>query len=172
MEHGSFKRWELWSQRAYYNEYIDCRRIVGGEAPNWTRIYRKEYLLKPKQQETAMRALRHQINPHFLYNTLESIRAKRWYSKDRRRRGGHRGSWGALPDSGSGLSEVISLRKEVEVLEMYLKLMSSVRGYLVYRVDIGREEAKDVIPSPSGFSLLAGKFLQPLHGPGRANLIC
>lgn len=38
---------------------------------------RTEYILKLKQQEAAMRALKHQINPHFLYNTLEAYAPRR-----------------------------------------------------------------------------------------------
>ncbi len=41
-----------------------------------------EYRLKIKQQETAMLAMQHQINPHFLYNTLEAIRAKALMEKN------------------------------------------------------------------------------------------
>lgn len=41
-----------------------------------------EYRLKIKQQETAMLALQHQINPHFLYNTLEAIRTQALIEKN------------------------------------------------------------------------------------------
>lgn len=41
-----------------------------------------DYRLKIKQQETAMLAMQHQINPHFLYNTLEAIRAKALLEKN------------------------------------------------------------------------------------------
>ena len=90
-----------------------------------------------------MRALRHQINPHFLYNTLESIRARALVLKDRETAEAIEGL-GRLYRTLIRCPEVISLRKEVEVLEMYLKLMSlRFADTFVYRVDI-EEEAKDV----------------------------
>ena len=38
-------------------------------------LIKKEYLLKINQQQIEMKAMLYQINPHFLYNTLEIIRA-------------------------------------------------------------------------------------------------
>lgn len=43
---------------------------------------RTEYLLKLRQQETEMIALQHQIDPHFLYNTLEIIRSAALVNQD------------------------------------------------------------------------------------------
>ena len=43
----------------------------------------REYVWKLKEQETQMRALQHQINPHFLYNTLETLRSRALLEGDR-----------------------------------------------------------------------------------------
>ena len=67
-----------------------------------------------KQQETAMRALRHQINPHFLYNTLESIRARALVLKDRETAEAIEGL-GRLYRTLIRCPEVIPLQKEVEI---------------------------------------------------------
>ena len=61
---------------SHYNEYTMIADALSEVSVKLDEYIRKEYLLKLKQEETAMRALRHQINPHFLYNTLESIRAR------------------------------------------------------------------------------------------------
>lgn len=100
---------------------------------------KKEYLLKLKQQETAMRALRHQINPHFLYNTLESIRARALVLGDRE-------SAQAIEELGKlyrtmiRYPEVISLHQEAELLELYLKIMSlRFPGSFVWRASVDEE---------------------------------
>lgn len=57
------------------NEYGMIAREVDDMIHQLDKHIRNEYLLKLKQQEAEMKALQHQINPHFLYNTLEVIRS-------------------------------------------------------------------------------------------------
>lgn len=47
------------------------------------RYIEKSYLLEIEQNKVEIKALQNQINPHFLYNTLESIRMKAIYNGDR-----------------------------------------------------------------------------------------
>lgn len=145
MEHGSFVEvgTMVMKRGGHYNEYTLIADALSEVSVKLDGYIRKEYLLKLKQQETAMRALRHQINPHFLYNTLESIRARALVLKDRETAEAIEGL-GRLYRTLIRCPEVIPLQKEVEVLEMYLKLMSlRFADTFVYRVDI-EEEAKDV----------------------------
>ena len=92
----------------------------------------REYVWKLKEQETQMRALQHQINPHFLYNTLESIRSKAlmWGDEETAE---------AITQLGTlyrmivHCPDVISMKEEVELLEMYLRIMSlRFAGNFVY----------------------------------------
>jgi Predicted signal transduction protein with a C-terminal ATPase domain len=53
----------IWIERTFYQLYEEQRRYVEQE-------YRSEML----RQEAQLMALQSQMNPHFLYNTLESIR--------------------------------------------------------------------------------------------------
>ena len=145
----------------HYNEYTLIADALSEVSVKLDGYIRKEYLLKLKQQETAMRALRHQINPHFLYNTLESIRARALVLKDRETAEAIEGL-GRLYRTLIRCPEVISLQKEVEVLEMYLKLMSlRFADTFVYRVDI-EEEAKDVDTIAFWLQPLAENFFN--HG--------
>lgn len=57
------------------NEYGMIARELDEMMHQLDKHIRTEYLLKLEQQETKMKALQHQINPHFLYNTLEVIRS-------------------------------------------------------------------------------------------------
>ncbi|MCG7381657.1 histidine kinase [Paenibacillus sp. ACRRY] len=57
------------------NEYGMIARELDDMTLQLNQHIRTEYLLKLKQQETEMKALQNQINPHFLYNTLEIIRS-------------------------------------------------------------------------------------------------
>lgn len=56
----------------------------------------REYVWKLKEQETQMRALQHQINPHFLYNTLETLRSRALLEGDRDTGGCDRIAWGTV----------------------------------------------------------------------------
>ena len=163
MEHGSFIEvgTMVMKRGGHYNEYTLIADALSEVSVKLDGYIRKEYLLKLKQQETAMRALRHQINPHFLYNTLESIRARALVLKDRETAEAIAGL-GRLYRTLIRCPEVIPLQKEVEVLEMYLKLMSlRFADTFVYRVDI-EEEAKDVDTIAFWLQPLAENFFN--HG--------
>lgn len=163
MEHGSFVEvgTMVMKRGGHYNEYTLIADALSEVSVKLDGYIRKEYLLKLKQQETAMRALRHQINPHFLYNTLESIRARALVLKDRETAEAIEGL-GRLYRTLIRCPEVISLQKEAEVLEMYLKLMSlRFADTFVYRVDI-EEEAKDVDTIAFWLQPLAENFFN--HG--------
>ncbi len=163
IEHGSFVEvgTMVMKRGGHYNEYTLIADALSEVSVKLDGYIRKEYLLKLKQQETAMRALRHQINPHFLYNTLESIRARALVLKDRETAEAIEGL-GRLYRTLIRCPEVIPLQKEVEVLEMYLKLMSlRFADTFVYRVDI-EEEAKDVDTIAFWLQPLAENFFN--HG--------
>lgn len=163
MEHSSFIEvgTMVMKRGGHYNEYTLIADALSEVSVKLDGYIRKEYLLKLKQQETAMRALRHQINPHFLYNTLESIRARALVLKDRETAEAIEGL-GRLYRTLIRCPEVIPLQKEVEVLEMYLKLMSlRFADTFVYRVDI-EEEAKDVDTIAFWLQPLAENFFN--HG--------
>lgn len=100
-----------------------------------------EYILKLKEQETEMRALQHQINPHFLYNTLETLRSKALMQGDRDMADAI-AMLGTLYRARMHKKDYISLREEFELLEMYLRIMALRFGdNFVYQVELAPEIA-------------------------------
>ncbi len=76
--------------------------------------------VEAKKREAEMRALRHQINPHFLYNTLASIR---WMIKFDQSEGAYNGisSLVELMEASMEKKGVFcSIRDELELLEKYM----------------------------------------------------
>lgn len=104
------------------NEYGQIARSLDEMCMKLKRHIIKEYQFKIKQQEAQMRALQNQINPHFLYNTLESIRSIALVNNDRE-------AAEAMTALGSLYRAVVkgesesSLKEEAGLLEKYLKLM-------------------------------------------------
>lgn len=98
-----------------------------------------EYILKLKEQETQMRALQHQINPHFLYNTLEILRSKALLQGDRDMADAI-ALLGALYRARMHKKDRIALGEEFELLETYLKIMSMrFRDNFVYQMELDEE---------------------------------
>lgn len=104
------------------NEYGMIARELDDMIHQLDRHIRTNYLLKLKQQETEMKALQHQINPHFLYNTLEVIRSSALvnsadYTSDAI------ATLGALYRDIVKNENIIPLGSELNLLQKYLKIM-------------------------------------------------
>lgn len=167
MENGDFsvaKKLEI--HKEHKNEYGRIAIALKDVSQKLEGYIRTEYVMKLKQQEAAMRALKHQINPHFLYNTLESIRSKAlmWGDEETAE---------AITQLGSlyrrivHSPDVLTMQEEVDLLEMYLRIMSlRFAGNFVYQLEI--EKGLEKVHTP-------GFWLQPLaenffsHGFDRNN---
>ncbi|MBP3966647.1 sensor histidine kinase [Paenibacillus lignilyticus] len=104
------------------NEYGMIARELDDMIQQLDRHIQTNYLLKLKQQETEMKALQHQINPHFLYNTLEVIRSSALmnradYTSDAI------ATLGALYRDIVKNENIIPLGSELNLLQKYLKIM-------------------------------------------------
>ena len=138
VEKGNFKTREMLPVRRR-PERADEYRMIADALDNMSVVLgdyiHNEYQLKLKQQETAMRALQHQINPHFLYNTLEAIRAQALIAGD----GGTADAialLGGLYRDTVRCEDVIPLRLELSLLEDYLKLMQlRYPGLFCYQIE-------------------------------------
>ncbi len=98
-----------------------------------------EYILKLKEQESQMRALQHQINPHFLYNTLEMLRSKALVHEDRDMADAI-AMLGSLYRARMHKADSITLKEEFGFLEMYLKIMALRFGNnFVYQIELEKE---------------------------------
>lgn len=104
------------------NEYGMIARELDDMSRKLQRHIEAEYQFRLKQQEAEMRALQHQINPHFLYNTLEIIRSRALVAN-------HTGTADIIAILGSlyrdivKQQDVITLGDELLLLEKYLKIM-------------------------------------------------
>lgn len=95
----------------------------------------KSYLAESEQKNAQMQALQSQINPHFLYNTLEAIRMKAICNGDR--------EVGKMLYSMVGLfrsqlkeADVITLGQELDYCKQYLELfMYRYPGIFQYHVE-------------------------------------
>lgn len=143
MEQGSFAEAESMEfQVGRQNEYGVIAAALRKVSRKLEGYINKEYILKLKQQEAAMRALRNQINPHFLYNTLESIRAKALVLGDEETAEAI-GQLGGLYRSLVRSPEVISLKEEFSHMELYLKIMAlRFRDNFVYQLELDEEAGK------------------------------
>ncbi|MCI8634341.1 MAG: histidine kinase [Eubacterium sp.] len=133
---GKFRQVEDWSKKGNY-------AMLAGEINDMISkldlLIKKEYLLKISQQKTQMQAMLYQINPHFLYNTLEIIRAQANIQ-------GNVALSDALFDLGnmyrmlSKLGDVIPMRQEVALLKHYLNILELGNPEnFYYEIDLDEE---------------------------------
>jgi len=104
------------------NEYGMIARELDDMIQQLDKHIRNEYLFKLKQQETEMKALQNQINPHFLYNTLEVIRSTALVNQDRDTADAI-ATLGALYREIVKKENIISIASELELLQKYLEIM-------------------------------------------------
>ncbi|MCJ8010829.1 histidine kinase [Paenibacillus sp. KQZ6P-2] len=119
------------------NEYGMIARELEDMVRQLDKHIRTEYLLKLKQQETEMKALQNQINPHFLYNTLEAIRSTALVNRDVDTADAI-STLGALYRDIVKHENIISIGREQSLLQKYLKIMEFKyphRFYYQFNVD-------------------------------------
>lgn len=98
-----------------------------------------EYILKLDSERAKMRALQNQIDPHFLYNTLEIIRSRALYNGDTE-----------VSDAVSNLGNLyrsivrakseLPLRSEIEILKEYIRLMEfKYPDNFFFQIDVPEE---------------------------------
>lgn len=141
MEGGDFEKMRRQALPARHreNEYGMIAAALKDMGKKLEGYIETEYILKLKEQETQMRALQHQINPHFLYNTLEVLRSKALTCGDRDMADAI-AMLGSLYRTRMHKKESILLREEFALLEMYLKIMALRYGdRFVYQMEL--EEA-------------------------------
>ncbi len=96
----------------------------------------QEYILKIKQQKAEMKALEHQINPHFLYNTLEIIRSKAYINGDEVVANAVY-NLGSMYRNIVKSDQIITYRDEIKMLTQYLELMEfKYEDNFYYQIDV------------------------------------
>lgn len=129
--------------------YKDLNRMIADIQKLLSKVYKKLMIqeqLKSRQKDAEFKMLSSQINPHFLYNTLETIRMKA-------RSNGQSDIEELVKMLAKILrrniqvgSEAVSLQSEVELLEYYLKIQQYRFGERVkYEIDISCDIATETI---------------------------
>lgn len=131
-EKGNFEQNKIAKRN---DEYSMIANALNGMSDKIKLYIRQEYMLKIKQQQAEMKALENQINPHFLYNTLEIIRSKAYLNGDEV-------VANALFNLGSIYrnmvkgEQIITVNQEIEMLRQYLKLMEfKYEDNFYYQID-------------------------------------
>lgn len=103
--------------------------------------------VEAKKREAEMRALRHQINPHFLYNTLATIR---WMIKFGRKEGAYDGisSLVQLMEASMEKQGVFyRIRDELELLDKYMVIQRFRYDFRI-ELHVNCDEAIKEVPIP------------------------
>lgn len=133
---GNFQQIEIGQRK---DNYAMLAKEINDMLAKLDLLIKKEYLLKISQQEAEMKAMLYQINPHFLYNTLEIIRAQASIE-------GNVKVADALFSLGSmyrmqvKLGDTISMKQEVELLKCYLDILElGHQDNFYYEIDMDEE---------------------------------
>ena len=95
-----------------------------------------EFELKIRQKQTEIHALQNQINPHFLYNTLEAISSQALLNNDMPTADAI-AALGSLFRDIVNMPSQISLKDEMRILETYLKIMKAKNeGNFYYQINL------------------------------------
>lgn len=148
------------------SEFWKIAEVINQMIDNLKEYIDKEYLLVIQQQKAEYKALQSQINPHFLYNTLNGFVAlNRMGEKEALEKGIVELS--RLFRYAYSSREIVPVREEMEFLEDYLKLEKlKFDGRLDYIIWLDKECAEKEIPK---------LLLQPIvensirHGMGNTN---
>lgn len=136
MEEGP-SRDEIGQLIGNYNVMVD--RVEG--------LLRKQYTLGQEKVQAELRALQSQINPHFLYNTLDMIN---WMSQKKESEN-IRSVVQAMSRfyrlTLSKGKDIVSIRDEVEMCEAYMEIQKRrYKGRICYEVEVDEDILDCLIP--------------------------
>jgi two-component system, sensor histidine kinase YesM len=139
-----------------FEVFIDCRgedeigelsRSFKSMIDRMNHLITEVYVLDIRKKEAEIHALQSQINPHFLFNTMESIRMNLWNKQDYETSEILQKFSKLLRKSIDWSSDRISLANEIDLVETYLKIQKfRYEDKLDYRIDIDEALNEYVIP--------------------------
>lgn len=128
------------------DEFADIANHLNSLYDNLDALIQQKYVLTIRQQQAQMQKLSAQLNPHFLYNTLERIRL-RALSEGAPVIAEAIADLGLLYRNIVKTEPIIPMEKELEITRQYLDLMSFLYDdQLLYHCDI--DEALGSILTP------------------------
>ena len=128
------------------DEFADIAQHLNTLYDNLDTLIQQKYLLTIRQQQAEMQRLSAQLNPHFLYNTLERIRL-RALSEGARDVAEATAALGLLYRNIVKTDPIIPLSRELEITEQYLDLMCFLYDeQLLYHLDVPEEMGSILTP--------------------------
>lgn len=134
------------AEMASYGDYIKLETYVYGMIRKVKALMEESYQSKIREREAQLTALQAQINPHFLYNTLDAV------------------NWMAVKIDAADISfminslakyfrlslskgkTVVSIRDELELIEVYLVIQNvRYQGTIQYLFDVDEDIRNDSI---------------------------
>jgi two-component system sensor histidine kinase YesM len=103
--------------------------------------------MQVKRKEAEMKVLQGQINPHFLYNTLDGIRMKALLNRDSETAGMIEELSGLLRVNANVNREFVKVAEELEYVQRYIKLQN-MRYKYPFQLEIDLPEAIMQLPIP------------------------
>lgn len=135
-ESGEFQDIQIKNQRDEYGQIAVALTRMGRSI---ARHIDREYVLTLEEQKARMAALQNQINPHFLYNTLEIIRCRALINRDEEVSTAIENLGSLYRDIVKG-EEKISIGQELAILTHYLDLMKfRYPDHFTYQIDVPEE---------------------------------
>lgn len=133
---GSFQRIRVGKRR---DEYAVIARQLNGLYEYLEALIQEKYELTISQQRTQMQMLSSQLNPHFLYNTLERIRLRALRVQNMEVAQAT-ANLGLLYRNIVKTEPVITLEKEIAITKQYLDLMCFLYDdQFLYHCDVKEE---------------------------------
>ena len=123
------------------------------------------------EQRMSMLYLKSQINPHFLYNTLDSIRIRAQLSGDKEVADLLMRLVDFFRLSVKTNKQMVSLDEELELLEAYLELMCSRYPQLRVEYDIDPELSETLVPNFILQPIVENSLLHGLKNKGYQGLV-
>lgn len=126
------------------DEYAVIAEQLNGLYENLETLIQQKYELTISQQQTQMQMLNSQLNPHFLYNTLERIRLRALRTQNRELAQAI-ANLGLLYRNIVKTESVITMEKEIDITRQYLDLMCFLYdGQFLYHCDV-KEELLEIL---------------------------
>lgn len=104
------------------------------------KLINEDYINKIKQKDLELQMLQNQINPHFLYNTLESVRMIAEMNRDRKISSMVKSLGNFLRYSISRKQPLVKIKEEIEHLEDYI-MLQKVRYENIYEIIVNIDQS-------------------------------
>ena len=133
---------------------------------NWVKWQRKETEMKSQLQENELKNLKNQLNPHFLFNTLNNIYALIPISQDKAQKSVHELSQLLRYTLYNNEKREVSLEKELHFINNYISLMRlRLNNLVTLQVDINETAGSGKLIAPMLFiSLIENAFKHGVSG--------